>query len=219
MSDGAAGDGPPPGDGGPRPRRTGPDDNVVRPDGEQQSEQPGLGSFGLLVFLASLSMLFAASIVGFLLIRFRADVWPPPGAPSLPPELALSTLLALGCSVAMQLGLNAIRTGDGPGLLRYLWTASGLSVGFVAVQTVAWFRFFDAATFEGHLYGFTFYMLTGLHALHVIGGMIALGWTLHRARRGAYNWAHYPGVRHCTMYWHFLDGVWLVLYGVLLLAS
>ena len=206
--------------------------NVVRPDGEQGVEAPGMGMMGMWVFLASLSMLFLAGIVGVVWVRIQATEWPPPGIPPLPLALILSTLLALACSVTMQLGLNAIRRGDNARLNRMLWTTNGLALGFLVVQLICWFQFAAAADFSApepldpmearlqgarpELFGFMFYMLTIVHALHVVGGMIALGVTTWQAQRGKYNWAHYPGVRHATLYWHFLDGVWLVLYAVLI---
>ena len=209
--------------------------NIVRPDGEQGVETPGLGMMGMWVFLASLSMLFLAGIIGVLWIRISATSWPPPGVPPLPLALVGSTILALGCSVTMQLGLNAIRKGEGEKLNRMLWLTNGLAFGFLALQTLCWIQFYGQADFSApkpmdpmearlqgprpELYGFIFFMLTVVHALHVVGGMIALGVTTWRARQGAYNWAHYPGVRHATLYWHFLDVVWLVLYALLIVLT
>jgi heme/copper-type cytochrome/quinol oxidase subunit 3 len=82
-------------------------------------------------------------------------------------------------------------------------------------QTAAWIRFYDAASFHTHLYAITFYMLTGLHAAHVLGGIGALAVVLVRAWRGDYGWAWFPGVRHLATYWHFLGVVWLVLFATL----
>ena len=69
------------------------------------------------------------------------------------------------------------------------------------------------------LYGFTFFMLTGLHAAHVVGGLVPLGITLVRAFLGKYTWGAYGGVRNVALYWHFLDFVWLVLFAVLWFGS
>ena len=195
---------------------------VVRPDGEQGNPNPGMGTMGMAVFLASLSMLFLASIIAYFVVWFTAEEWPPPYAPSLPWSLWLSTLLALGCSVTMQIALLAIKGGNGAKMLRFLWITNGLALAFLLVQGLSWLQFYDRRLFDpssAHLYGFTFYMLTVLHALHVLGGIVALCVVTYRALRGAYNWAYFPGVRHCTLYWHFLDAVWLVLYGMLLLTS
>ena len=195
------------------------DDVVVRPDGEQGEPVRGLGTMGMAVFLASLSMLFVASLLGFLLIRFKAEVWPPPGAPPIPWSLWLSTLLALGCSGTMQLGLNAIRAGSNERLNRWLLVTNLLALLFLAVQSLSWWQFYDPELLKEHLYAFTFYMLTVLHAAHVVGGMISLVFVTVRAKQGAYNWANYAGIKQSTLYWHFLDVVWLVLFATLLLTS
>jgi cytochrome c oxidase subunit 3 len=171
---------------------------------------------GLWVFLASLSMLFAASIVGFVVIRLRAETWPPPGAPGLPFSLWISTALAVGCSVAAQKGLNAIRGGDSAKLRRWLLLAMGCAVVFLASQSWSWWVILGEPTFRTHLYGFAFIMLTGLHGAHVLGGLAALVVVLILTLRGKYSAAHHPGVRNAAIYWHYLTVVWLVLFGLLL---
>lgn len=190
---------------------------VVRPEGDKKSPAPGAGPFGMAVFLASLSMLFAGSLAGYVVIRLRTPEWPPAGAPAPPSLLWLSTLLLLGCSWTIQRALRAIRGGDQRQLVLWLWRTAGLAVVFLICQTIGWWLFYDAATFQTHLYGFLFYMLTGLHGLHVIGGLVGLGLVLFFAQRQAYSWAHYPGVRLMAIYWHFLDGVWLLLFAILLI--
>jgi len=192
---------------------------IIRTHGERGSDAPGAGTMGITLFLISLSMLFIGSLVAVIWVRASADHWPPPNAPALPNLLWLSTALLLGCSVAIHSALAAIRRGDQRGLQRRLiWTA-GLATLFLVSQAAGWIQFFDAAVFESHLYGFSFYVLTGLHAAHVIGGIVALAVVLVMTYRGSYSWAHYTGIRNTAIYWHFLDGVWLVLFGFLLAAG
>jgi heme/copper-type cytochrome/quinol oxidase subunit 3 len=133
--------------------------------------------------------------------------------------LLVSTALAAGTSVATQGALAAIRRGNEPGLVRRIDLALVLALAFVACQAIAWASFFDRATFERHLYGFTFYALTGLHGLHVLGGIVGLGILAVRARRGRYSWASHGPVRSTAGYWHFLGAVWLAIYATLILAS
>jgi heme/copper-type cytochrome/quinol oxidase subunit 3 len=196
-------------------RRTG---RVIRTRGERGSEVPGLSTLGMTIFLVSLSILFVGSMVAFLVIRLNASQWPPAGAPPIPRLLWVSTLLLLGCSGTIHAALVAIRRGDQRKLMRWLSATCGLALAFLGCQSAAWLSFFDAPTFQTHLYGFTFYVLTGLHALHVLGGVVALAAVMFLTLRGSYSWAHYPGVRNAALYWHFLDGVWLVLFGFLILT-
>ena len=189
---------------------------VIRTDGERGSDAPGMGTMGIALFLASLTMLFAGSLVAVVWVRISADQWPPAGAPALPRLLWLSTALLIGSSATIHSALVSIRRGDQQGLQRRLILTAVLATLFLASQAAGWFQFFDAAAFESHLYSFSFYVLTGLHAAHVIGGVVALAVVLVMAYRGCYSRAHYPGVRNTAIYWHFLDAVWLVLFAFLL---
>jgi len=191
---------------------------VVRPDGEQRATAPGVGAMGMAVFLASLSMLFLAGLVGFLVIRFRAESWPPPGAPGLPPTLWASSVLLVGCSLAIQRGLKRIRRGDQTGLRRAIVTTLVLALLYLTSQLVGWIRLFGSPDFTAHLWGFTFFMLTALHWVHVLGGVAAVAVVGRRAWTGQYSWAHYPGVRFCALYWHFLTVVWMVIIAALVLV-
>ena len=68
------------------------------------------------------------------------------------------------------------------------------------------------------MFYFLFYFLTGLHAAHVIGGMVALAIVTANAFRGRYTATRAAGVGHCAAYWHFLDVVWLVMVAVIALV-
>jgi len=170
----------------------------------------------MVVFLVSLTMLFAACIVGYLVVRVRAESWPPPGAPALPFTIWTSTLLVLGVSVAAQRALGAARADRRAALQRDLGLAMILGLLFLASQSWSWLRVVGAPSFREHLWGFGFLMLTGLHAAHVAGGLVALAVVLWLARRGAYGPANHAGVLNTAVYWHYLTGVWLVLLALLL---
>lgn len=177
------------------------------------------GVFGMKLFLASLGVLMAASLVGYVVVRSRATAWPPPGAPALPKGLWLSTLLVIGISAVMQRALSAARRGQAAALRSGLLGATALAVAFLAVQAFNWSALMRLHTREhATLFEFTFYMLTGLHALHVIGGIVPLVVVSRKAIAGAYAPAQHPGVLYCTMYWHFLDVVWIVMFAALMLA-
>lgn len=177
------------------------------------------GRLGMRLLLASLTMLFAASVMGYLVIRNRAAAWPPPGVPPLPRSLWISTAIIVLCSVAVQGGLRAARAGRGNALRVSLLLTDLLGLAFLVSQTLNWFALVAAKlTVKTNLYGFTFYLLTGLHAVHVIGGLIPLAVVTARAWRGRYTAQFHAGVEYCATYWHFLDVVWLILFAVLMLA-
>jgi cytochrome c oxidase subunit 3 len=170
----------------------------------------------MAIFLASLAVLFAASIAGYLVVRLRAEAWPPPGMPRLPGGLVAATAILIACSVTIHLALASVRRGEITRMVRWLWVTTALGVLFLASQAVNWWGLVAShAGASANLYAFTFFMLTGLHAAHVVGGLIQLGFVTARARQGRYGSGRHPGVTYAAMYWHFLDAVWLVLLAVL----
>jgi cytochrome c oxidase subunit 3 len=96
----------------------------------------------------------------------------------------------------------------------------GLALLFLAVQALAWNELWSRhVTIESGLYAWTFYVLTGVHALHVIGGLPPMVYVFRRSREGQYTPSDYTGVVLCAMYWHALDVIWMVLYATLWICS
>lgn len=190
------------------------------PDDRAAPAPIGTGLLGMKLLVLALSMLFAASIMGYLVIRSRAAVWPPPGMPQLPSALWISTVIIVISSFTMQAAIRAAKGGRQRALRAGMLLTTLLGVAFLVSQTLNWLALVAAnLTARTNLYGFTFYMLTGLHAAHVVGGVIPLAVVTARAWRGRYSAVFHPGVRYCAIYWHFLAAVWLVLFVVLVLAS
>lgn len=180
---------------------------------------PGAGPLGLALFLISLAVLFVASLVAYFVVRATAEVWPPPGLPPLPASLALSTLLLVVSSGTMHAALVAARSDHQQRLRRAMVATTALGLGFLASQVYTWAELIaNGVSPGGSLFGWTFFMLTALHAAHVIGGVVPLIVTTTKAFRGRYGPQRSTGVLMCGMYWHFLDGVWLVIVGVLALS-
>ena len=187
--------------------------------GDPRAMDPGVGRLGFRLFLLSLGILFAASMVGFLVIRVRADAWPPPGVPGLPVGLWIGTVVLLVSSATMVVATKAARGGDATRLGPALAVTWLLGAAFLGIQIANWMQLAGAEmTARSGLYGFTFYMLTGLHGVHVIGGLIPLAVVTVQSFRGRYTAAEHRGVTYGAMYWHFLDGVWLVMFAAMALA-
>jgi cytochrome c oxidase subunit III len=170
---------------------------------------------GILLFLVSLSILFAASLLGYFWIRLTGDNSPRGRVLHLPMILWLSTAVMIGSSFTITLALRAIRTEQQQVFRRYLLYTVALAITFVAIQAPAMVQMLRQhfALAEGgmRLWGVIFFLVL-LHALHVLGGLIALAILLSGARRGAYDHEHHIPVRNAVLYWHFLDIVWLVMF-------
>jgi cytochrome c oxidase subunit 3 len=190
--------------------------SLLSRNSQRSRRQPSLRmsppQLGLLLFLISLSMLFAASLVAYVITRHASPDWRA-GMPGLPLGLLGSTALIIGLSGSMHWALSAIRKNRAQTLKRALWLALLFAIAFLLGQTMNW-RTMAAAELTAKaktLYPFTFFLLTGLHALHVLGGFVPHAVVLSRAARQQYSSSRYEGVKLCAQYWDFLGLVWLVL--------
>jgi cytochrome c oxidase subunit 3 len=189
------------------------------PRGDEAESTTGMGKFGMALFLASLSVLFAASLIGYLVVRARADAWPPPEAPRLPVGMWISTILILASSVTIHGALSSVKRNRLGVAMGLLMVTALLGVCFLVSQVANWAWIISITSqVQTGLYLFTFYLLTGLHAAHVIGGLILLAVVTARAFHGRYSSSFHPGVTYATMYWHFLDIVWLVMFAAMFLV-
>ena len=185
-------------------------------------EQVRIGSqrrHGMWWFLASLAVPFAATIVGYLAVRLGKPEWAQEDLPPLPSTPWLSTGLLVVLSSTLEWGRRRAASGYSP--LPMIRMSGLWALAFLAVQTWSWFLVLqdDLSSDAGNLYAFAFFMLTVLHALHVLGGILSLAWVEHRARHGAYSAGQTIGLHEAVVYWHFLLVTWIVLYAVLAIAN
>lgn len=188
------------------------------------SSREHAGRFGMWLLLLSLAMLFAASLVGFLVIRLQlADVWPT-GLVKLPPALWISTVLLLISSGTMHLAMLAAKRGRRHLLTLMLFATFALGCGFLASQVHCWvvaLQQLQTLWINSEAYRYavmSFYVFSGVHGLHVIGGLLPMSIVTARAAQGKYTRDRHAGVYYTSMYWHFLDGVWIVLFTSLLIG-
>jgi len=180
--------------------------------------------FGVLLFIATLTMLFAASMIGYAIIRVRlADPAAVPerlqalplGQMRPPLLLFLSTALILASSVAVHYAADALRKDRLRDFRKGLTVTLVLAVGFIAVQAPSMWMLLhthrEHAAGATWLYGFVFFLVL-VHALHVLGGLIPLCVIAARAARDRYHAAADGPVRALAYYWHFLDAVWIVMF-------
>jgi cytochrome c oxidase subunit 3 len=197
-------------------------DDLAPPDGGGGDGDRGDGGgdgdgdparLGLALAILGMSTLFAAFLVAYLLLRRNAPTWPPPGAPLPPKGLWLSTLVILASSAAF---VRAVRANEVAATRRWLgWTLS-LGISFLAVQAILWREVFAGGRFTfSDAYGTIFYSLTGLHAAHVVGGLLFLARTILRARREPASPRTRLSLALCSTYWHFMGAIWIVLFCVL----
>ena len=172
--------------------------------------------FGLATFLVADGMTFAGFFAAYL--TFRA-VNPLPAGATYELELLLPTIntaLLLVSSYTFPRAGGQLKAGNGAGCRRWLLITGLLGAAFLAGQMVEYFHLPFSLT--ANLYASTFYALTGFHGLHVCLGVICILIVLVQARPGGRIPAgdHF-GFEAAELYWHFVDGIWVVLFGILYL--
>ena len=172
--------------------------------------------WGVLAMIASEVIFFANLIIGYLYLRVRAGEWPPQGIEPL--ELLLPTIntaILLSSAVPMHGANLAIRRGDRKGM--QIGLALAIILGSIFISGQAWEYTHSPFSIKSGTFGSTFFTLTGFHGLHVIVGIIIMATCLLRSFRGSFNKEHHFAVEAAGMYWHFVDAVWVILFGVLYL--
>ncbi|MDQ3024653.1 MAG: cytochrome c oxidase subunit 3 [bacterium] len=177
-----------------------------------------MSAMGMWILIASLSVLFFASLVAFLFIHFFRGAARTEPLPELPSGMWISTALLLLSSASLHWALLSARRDQQQGVRTAMVATLLLGLGFLANQALNWTQMHSAGVQMQGFYAVSFYFLTALHAAHVIGGVVPIATVTAAAFRGYYTHASHIGLRLLGMYWHFLDIVWLVLFGVLALA-
>ncbi|OAV44379.1 cytochrome c oxidase subunit 3 [Lewinella sp. 4G2] len=172
----------------------------------------------LTLVLFSLTMLFLTMTAAFVYTRVQSDL-PPIKLPLL---FLVNTAILLGSSYTMIRAKKAYLADDTKGYTNMLWATMGLSFFFLLMQCIAWYQLFAQQIYitsdnsAGYLY-----VISGLHFAHVIGGIPFLGVFLYKARKYMKepvsvlvyfsDPAKRLNLRLLTIYWHFLDGLWIYL--------
>lgn len=203
----------------------------------------GTGAFGMWLFLITLSILFAASMVGYLVIRLTTlnaythpvtgevvrQAAPALGSIAVPPGLWVSTVVMLASSFTIHLALRAIRREKQEVFRRCLVVTAALAAMFLVIQLPSlWTLLNEHRAYREQLredttlgllpYGMVFFLIV-IHAAHLVGGIVPLGVVTRNAFKHKYDHESYNGVKYVAMYWHFLDIVWLCLFAGFLLIG
>jgi cytochrome c oxidase subunit 3 len=189
--------------------------------------------------MVSIAMLFAGLTSAYI-VRQGEGKWVDFALPNL---FTLSSIIIVLSSVTMQWGLTSIRKNNVKLLKVALLLTFILGLGFITSQYFAWTELFhkgivftgrisdiktdfkyvpsgresvNEVSDAGNVAGSFLYVLTGLHVMHLIVGVIVLIVVFSRALLGKYSITNYNGVKMCAIYWHFLGGLWLYLFFFLL---
>lgn len=203
--------------------------------GLAHDERGGISNpiLGMLLFICSEIMFFSGLFAAYFSVRATATTWPPivrGGDDAASQEAAriltenfnlhaepvfagILTLILIASSFTCQFAVWAIRRDDRTGFIRNISVTLVLGIVFLIGQA------YDYATLgfglSDGVFGTTFYTLTGFHGAHVFGGAIMLSVVLYRGLAGQFSARHHDAVEATSLYWHFVDVVWIALFSTL----
>jgi heme/copper-type cytochrome/quinol oxidase subunit 3 len=173
--------------------------------------------WGMAMVITTESMLFVGLLSSYFYLRATSDEWPLGGLPRphLMPVVVFSAVL-VASSAPVHLAERAIRRGRVGGLRVYL--AIGFAMGASFLGYTVWD--FTRAEFglDDNAYASIFHTTIGLHALHVLIGLLMSLGVQAKAATGRIDREHHLSVRMFTMYWHFVDAVWIAVFASLYLS-
>ena len=186
-------------------------------DADHHEDHPDHRIFGLIVFLVAEGMIFLGMFGAYVAFRSILPTWPPEGTPEL--ELLLpgvNTIILISSSFVIHNADTAIKKNDVLGMQTWLAITAAMGGIFLVGQLYEYSHLeFGLTT---NLFASAFYVLTGFHGLHVFIGVTAIVAVLWRSRiSGHYSNEKHFGVEAAEIYWHFVDVVWIILFGLLYL--
>ncbi len=175
-------------------------------------------SVGTIVWLSSELMFFAALFAMYFTIRSvqGAEVWAERTGELNVPYALVFTVILVASSVTCQLGVFAAERGDVYGLRRWYVLTLIMGTVFVGGQANEYRNLVaEGLTIASAPYGSVFYLTTGFHGLHVIGGLFAFVVVLLRSKVGRYTPEKATSAIVTSYYWHFVDVVWIGLFAAI----
>ncbi|MFT4569645.1 MAG: cytochrome c oxidase subunit 3 [Hyphomicrobiaceae bacterium] len=199
-------------------------------DAEQQFEA---STFGMWIFLVTEIMFFGGLFTAYIVYRITyPDVFLA-GAQHLNWMVGtFNTVVLIGSSLTMVMAIHGAQTDDRPMLERYMLGTMFLGTVFLVVKGFEYYEKFQHGLIPGPLWHYTgpdsahaqlffsiYFALTGLHAVHMIIGIVILAILYRMARHGRFDATWYTPVECMGLYWHFVDLVWIFLFPLLYLIG
>ena len=192
------------------------DDRLLPPLATSTAE---VGYWGMALFVATEATMFASLLTTYLFLGTANASWPPAGIER--PKLVLPpimTLILLASSATMFWAEHGIKIGARNRLRIGLGLTILLGMAFLAIQGVEYHDKLEKLKPWANSYAASFYTITSFHALHVVTGLLLLGYAEIRAFLNHFDAEHHLAVKNVGLYWHFVDVVWLFVFATLYLS-
>jgi cytochrome c oxidase subunit 3 len=166
---------------------------------------------GMIIFLCSESVIFLAFFAGYIVFKLSSPIWLPAGVEGLEVRAPLiNTIILVSSSFVAWFAEIQLRRGNLWGF-RGLWLLTmAMGATFVVGQAIEW-RGLAFSLGDG-VFGGLFYLLTGFHGLHVITGLLLMALMLGRSFRPGNYAGGEAGVTSVSLFWHFVDVIWILLF-------
>ncbi|HJE89591.1 MAG TPA: heme-copper oxidase subunit III [Dietzia timorensis] len=179
--------------------------------------RPNLVSMGTIVWLSQELMFFAGLFAMYFVSKANSHGdWANQAAQLNVPYAVTITVILVASSFTCQMGVFAAEKGDVFGLRRWYWVSAIMGMIFVAGQGYEYYHLaHEGVTISASVYGSAFFITTGFHGLHVIGGVIAFFVLIARTHMGKFTPAQATAAIVVSYYWHFVDVVWIALFSTI----
>jgi cytochrome c oxidase subunit 3 len=169
---------------------------------------------GVWIAIGGIVMLFAAFTSAMVVRSGLGEDW---RAIELPQVLWMSTVILLTSSFAIERARRAMWREQTTELQRWMTVTAGLGALFLASQLIAWQQLSSRGVFVAtNPSSSFFYLLTAAHGVHLLGGLLTLGYVTIRLWRPSFWPTRAAAVEATTLYWHFMDGLWVYLLALLM---
>lgn len=199
-------------------------------DVDQQFESSKLGMW---IFLVTEILMFGGLFVAYIIYRS----WHPDlfylAAKELDTALgATNTVVLIASSLTIALAIRAVQLDKIKAAVNYMAATIVLAGTFMVIKYFEYMEKFDKGIYPGAAYSYDgiphdmaanffsiYYMMTGLHGIHVVIGMVLIGWMIVKAKKGAVHSAYYTPVENTGLFWHLVDIIWIFLFPLLYLID
>ena len=204
---------------GPGWTRTGGVSDVVAADNRAHAATAGPSalSVGVVVWLASEMMFFAGLFAAWFSLRSANPVWPPAGVELATARTTGATVVLIVSSFTMHGAVKAAERDDRVSAIRWLVLTAALAAVFL---TNLGFEYHELSfSISTHAYGSIFYLMTGFHGLHVVGGILFMLGVSATIAGSSSKAPAGPTIEVCAYYWHFVDVVWVAMFATIYLLG
>jgi len=192
----------------------------------EMAQQNDSAKLGMWIFLLTEILTFGGLFVAYAVYR----AWNPDmflmAHKALDVQMgALNTVVLILSSVTMALGIRAIQLDNPKQSVRFLVITIGFAVMFLVVKYFEYAHKFHVGQLPGKFYSYTgiegtnphiffsiYFMMTGLHALHILIGIGLLSWVIRKTRQNIFSSQYYAPVENVGLFWHLVDMIWIFLF-------